>query len=105
MALEASASLWARKWWRDQPLKQRFEELPWLPELVDPRKGMLGGDKAVMRLDKIDLEVPTLLLSKAMGLGWEPIPVPKLVEKRVNAKAVAQAERDSAAFAAMGLGS
>jgi hypothetical protein len=49
---------------------------PWAPPLLDPRHGMLGGDEEAAVADKRDLEAPTLALSNALQLEWEPIPLP-----------------------------
>mmetsp|Transcript_37952 Transcript_37952/g.64627 ORF Transcript_37952/g.64627 Transcript_37952/m.64627 type:complete len:312 (-) Transcript_37952:80-1015(-) len=98
----ALALSWEKEWWGCLRRNERFEEVPWAPDLLDPRKGMLGGGEAAMRQDKMDLEAPTLRLSRALGLGWEPIPVTKVEHKRASSIEVAQAERNAQAMASMG---
>ena len=49
-----------------------FEQVTWLPNIEDPRLGMLGGNPADKRADKQALELPALSLAAALNLNWRP---------------------------------
>ena len=53
----------------------------WVPPLLDPRLGILGGNEESAAADKEDLEAPTMALSAVLRLEWEPTPHPSDTKK------------------------